>query len=89
MYKTAREALKNAKSYIKYLRNENIYLQTLFAGESNRGKYSKLDTKIGTFASKINEISSQYIFKHINKLIHCLLTIPREAAKQRKNRAET
>lgn len=54
LYLASREALKHAKSYIKYLRNENIYLQTLFSGEKNQGKYSKLDTKIGTFAAKIN-----------------------------------
>ena len=77
MYKATRDALQKSKSYIKYLRNESIYLQTLFAGEKNLGKYSKLDTNIGTFAAKINEISSQYIFKHINRLIHCLLTIPK------------
>jgi len=42
----------------------------------NYGKYSKNDTKVGIFASKINEIGSQYIFKYINKLIHALLSIP-------------
>ena len=60
----------------------------MFAGEVNIGKYSKLDTKIGTFASKVNEIGSQYIFKHINKLIHCLLTITKEASSNRKNKTE-
>jgi hypothetical protein len=44
------------------------------------GKYAKLDTKVGIFAAKLNEIGSQYVFKYLNKLIHALLTIPRKAA---------
>jgi hypothetical protein len=55
-------------------------MQTLFAEEVNIGKYCKNDTKVGTFASKANEISSQYIFKYINRLIHSLLTVPKRAA---------
>jgi hypothetical protein len=43
------------------------------------GKYCKNDTKVGVFACKINETSSQYMFKYINKLIHALLTVPRLA----------
>ena len=32
-------------------------------------------------AAKINEISSQYIFKYINRLLHALLSIPLKAAR--------
>lgn len=55
-------------------------MQTVFAEEINRGKYAKNDTKVGIFASKLNEVASQYIFKYINRLIHSLLTIPKRAA---------
>ena len=67
---------------MKELKQENSYLQTIFAEEENIGKYSKIDTKIGIFATKINEISSQYIFKYLNKLIHSLLIIPIKAAEK-------
>lgn len=60
-------------------------MQTLFAEEMNVGKYCKNDTKVGTFASKINETSSQYMFKYINKLIHSLLAIPKLAAEMVKS----
>lgn len=65
---------------MKYLKQENFYLQTIFAEEQYLGKYSKNDTKVGIFAAKLNEIASQYIFKYINCLIHSLLTIPLAAA---------
>ena len=38
------------------------------------------DTKTCIFAAKTNEIASHYMLKYLNKLIHSLLTIPREAA---------
>lgn len=60
-------------------------MQVLFAEETNIGKYCKNDTKVGSFASKINETSSQYMFKYINRLIHSLLTIPRLAAEKAKS----
>lgn len=85
LYEAALEEFHNVQEYLDYLKKENIYMQTLFAEEINVGKYCKNDTKVGTFAAKINEISSQYMFKYINQLIHSLLSIPKKAAEKTKN----
>lgn len=54
----------------------------------NIGRYSKHDTKVGIFASKMNEIASQYMFKYVNRLIHALRLVPRMAATGITNEAE-
>jgi hypothetical protein len=51
----------------------------MFANDICEGKYVKNDTNVGVFASKLQEITGQYMFKHLNNLIHILLTIPKGA----------
>lgn len=60
----------------------------VFSEEQNIGRYSKHDTKVGTFAAKMNEIASQYMFKYVNRLIHALKRVPRIAAAEITNEAE-
>lgn len=64
-----------------FIKKENNALQTILSEERNIGKYSKHDVKVGTFAAKINEAASHYMFKYVNKLIHALLSIPKLAAR--------
>lgn len=80
LYQAAVKQKKVIEEYLKYLKEENFYLQTIFAEEHHRGKYSKNDINVNIFSVKLNEIASQYMFKYINKLIHSLLTIPLAAA---------
>ncbi len=54
-------------------------LQTDFSNDINEGKYIKEDTNVGVFASKLQEITGQFMFRYLNKLIHVLLTIPKKA----------
>jgi hypothetical protein len=59
-----------------------------FSEERNLGRHSKHDTKVGTFAAKMNEVASQYMFKYVNRLIHALRLVPRIAAAEIDNEAE-
>ena len=80
LYEESTKQIQKIESFLKNLKEQNYFLQTIFAEQKNFGRYSKHDTKIGIFAAKINEAASQYIFKYINQLIHRLLSIPRKAA---------
>jgi hypothetical protein len=64
---------------MKKLKEANLDMQTEFSKEINEGKYMKEDTNIGVFASKLQEITGQYMFRYLNELIHILLTISKKA----------
>jgi histidyl-tRNA synthetase len=54
LYHAAMKEIEKIEEYLEYLKQENFYLQTVFAEEEIAGKYSKNDTKVGVFAAKIN-----------------------------------
>ena len=54
LYSAAVKEQKRIKESLEYLKEENFYLQTVFAEEQNIGKYAKNDTKVGVFAAKLN-----------------------------------
>jgi hypothetical protein len=64
------------------LKDANLDLQTEFSKKIYEGKYIKEDTNVGVFATKLQEITGQYMFRYLNKLIHVLLTIPKKAGEK-------
>ena len=88
LYRAAILEMGKVEHQLKILKEENIYLETIFAEEKHVGKYAKHDTKVGIFAAKLNEIASQYTFKYLNKLIHSLLTISKTAAESARSDRE-
>jgi len=46
--------MKKIKEQLKIQKDDNYYLQTIFAEEYKIGKYSKHDTNICSYAAKVN-----------------------------------
>ncbi len=57
-------------------------MQTEFSQDVYEGKYLKEDTNVGVFASKLQYITGQYMFRYLNQLISILLRIPRITGKK-------
>ncbi len=82
LYASAVEEAKGLKEYLNKLKEANLDLQTDFSNDVYEGKYIKEDTNVGIFASKLQEITGQFMFRYLNKLIHILVTIPKKAGEK-------